>query len=256
MTENDIAALLLQEARRINSPAFIADDPVQFPHRFSEKNDREIAGLLAASLAWGRRPMIIRDVDRLLAMMDNNPYECVMAEAYEEWPDDINIHRTVFGRDVKWLLRGLRHIYRNHPSLDDFCADVRKTSDDLPPWALADAINAACALVNENPTCSRILPAKTATSALKRLNMFLRWMVRSDNIVDLGIWSSISPDELFIPLDVHVGETSRELGLVSRKANDRRTVVELTEKLRQISPQDPILLDFALFGIPLSLRGN
>ena len=247
---NDIAELLISEAERINSPEFIAADPVQFPRQFTELPDVEIVSLLAAHLAWGNRKMICRDTERLLSLMERRPHRYVMEEGYEELPDELNIHRTFFGRNLKHMLRGLRAIYARHGSLDAFCRACGAPASEFPSWHLAAAMNAEMAAANAGQSDSRCLPLNLENTALKRLNMALRWLVRRDDIVDMGLWNSLTPAQLFIPLDVHVGDTARDLGLITRKANDRRTTVELTEALRTLRPDDPVIFDYALFGIP------
>lgn len=248
----DIAELLVSEAARINSTDFIAADPVQFPRRFTRRDDIEIVALLAAHLAWGNRTMICRDIERLLAIMDYQPAMWVAEGAFEDVPDEQNIHRTFFGRNLKHMLRGLRQIYARHGSLDDFCRESGVADSPTPPWALAEALNREFASANNGCGDVRCLPLNLKTTALKRLNMALRWLVRNDGIVDMGIWHSLTPAQLYIPLDVHVGDTARELGLITRRANDRRTVEELTALLRTLRPDDPAFFDFALFGIPLT----
>ncbi|MDE5734801.1 MAG: TIGR02757 family protein [Duncaniella sp.] len=248
--------LLDSEAARINSPAFIADDPVQFPRRYEELRDIEIAALLSASIAWGNRKMICRDCARMMALMDHQPYSYVMDEGYEDLSDDENIHRTFFNRHLKYYCRGLRAIYVTHGSLQQFARALDIASSEAPAWKLVEGINSALASANtpaSAETASRCLPQNLATTALKRVNMALRWLVRNDGIVDLGVWDVITPAQLYIPLDVHVGNTSRELGLLSRKAADRKAVVELTSRLREFNPKDPTIYDFALFGIGMKL---
>lgn len=253
LSRSEIMELLASEARRINSPEFIADDPVQFPRRFSSQQDIEIASLLASTIAWGNRRMICRDADRMLALMDNSPYRFVMDQAYEDLPDG-NIHRTFFTSDLRAYLRGLRLIYGEYPTLEDFAAAREVHLSPSPAWTLAEAINERLALANPGgERLCRCLPQNLRTSALKRLNMALRWLVRTDGIVDLGVWRLLRPAQLFIPLDVHVGNTSRQLGLLGRRANDRRSVEELTDTLRSFNPDDPTLYDFALFGIGMKL---
>lgn len=251
----DIAELVLAESARINSPAFIDEDPVQFPRRFTSLPDIEIAGLLSATIAWGNRKMICRDCDRMLALMDNDPYRYLLDQGFEDLPDDLNLHRTFFGRNFKHYMRGLRRIYLSHGSLRDFAVACGATTAPLPPWQLVEALNGV--LAEANPGCapdSRCLPVNTAQSALKRVNMWLRWMVRDDGIVDPGVWAgTMSSAQLYIPLDVHSAATSRELGLLTRRSNDRRAVIELTDAARLISPDDPALLDFALFGLGMKL---
>lgn len=249
----DLRELLDSEARRINSEAFIADDPVQFPRRFSSLPDIEITALLCATLAWGNRRMICRDCEKLLTLMDNQPYAYVIDEGYLDLDPDINIHRTFFGRNLRHYLRGLRAIYTRHGSLNDFARAIDAGEAEAPAWRLAEGLNAELSSANSGCTDSRCLPVNTSTTALKRLNMALRWLVRRDGIVDLGVWDSITPAQLRIPLDVHVGDVSRELGLLCRRSNDRKAVEELTGRLRAFNPDDPTLYDFALFGIGMRL---
>ncbi len=249
----DLRELLDSEARRINSEAFIADDPVQFPRRFSSLPDIEITALLCATLAWGNRRMICRDCEKLLTLMDNQPYAYVIDEGYLDLDPDINIHRTFFGRNLRHYLRGLRAIYIRHGSLNDFARAIGAGEAEAPAWRLAEGLNAELSDANSGCTDNRCLPVNTSTTALKRLNMALRWLVRRDGIVDLGVWDSITPAQLRIPLDVHVGDVSRELGLLCRRSNDRKAVEELTARLREFNPDDPTLYDFALFGIGMRL---
>ncbi len=249
----DLRELLDSEARRINSEAFISDDPIQFPRRFSSLPDIEITALLCATLAWGNRRMICRDCEKLLTLMDNQPYAYVIDEGYLDLDPDINIHRTFFGRNLRHYLRGLRAIYTRHGSLNDFARAIGAGEAEAPAWRLAEGLNAELSSANSGCTDSRCLPVNTSTTALKRLNMALRWLVRRDGIVDLGVWDSIAPAQLRIPLDVHVGDVSRELGLLCRRSNDRKAVEELTGRLREFNPDDPTLYDFALFGIGMRL---
>lgn len=249
----DLRELLDSEARRINSEAFISDDPIQFPRRFSSLPDIEITALLCATLAWGNRRMICRDCEKLLTLMDNQPYAYVIDEGYLDLDPDINIHRTFFGRNLRHYLRGLRAIYTRHGSLNDFARAIGAGEAEAPAWRLAEGLNAELSAANSGCTDSRCLPVNTSTTALKRLNMALRWLVRRDGIVDLGVWDTITPAQLRIPLDVHVGDVSRELGLLCRHSNDRKAVEELTGHLRAFNPDDPTLYDFALFGIGMRL---
>ncbi|MCM1520501.1 MAG: TIGR02757 family protein [Lachnoclostridium sp.] len=253
MTENDLKELLDSEAARINSPAFIADDPVQFPHRFSDLRDVEITSLLTSAIAWGNRKMICRDCNKMLGMMDNTPYRFVIDGDFEDLPDG-NIHRTFFTANLKHFLRGLQRIYKAYPSLADFALHHGVNSDEYPAWKLVELINNELCQANSGATDSRCLPLNLSNTALKRVNMALRWLVRDDGIVDLGVWRDVlKPSQLFIPLDVHVGDTARELGLLTRKAADRRAVMEITSHLRRFRPDDPVIYDYALFGIGMRL---
>lgn len=248
MKEKDLKDFLDEEAHRINNRNFIAEDPVQFPRMFSDKRDIEIVSLLASTVAWGKRSMICRDIERMLSLMDMTPYKYMMEEAYEELPD-MNIHRTFFSKNLKHYLRGLHNIYMSYDSLEDFAVEKLNGVEEFHSWHLAEAINDELAKANGGAGDSRCLPLALEKSALKRFNMALRWLVRDDGIVDLGVWNVIRPSQLFIPLDVHVGNISRQLGLLDRKANDRRSVEILTARLREFNPEDPVIYDFALFGI-------
>lgn len=249
MTGKDIDILLLEEAARINTPAFIADDPVQFPRRFDDLRDIEVSALLVASISWGKRSMILRDAERLLALMDQQPYRYMMEEGYEDLDPAQNIHRTFFARDLQWYLRGLREIYRQHSTLNDFADSRQVGKTEAQAWQLAADMRGVIEAANDGKTCPQCLPTNLSTTALKRLNMALRWLVRNDGIVDMGVWNCIKPEQLYIPLDVHVGNTARALGMLTRKANDRKSCEILTERARSIKPEDPALLDFALFGL-------
>lgn len=246
--DRDIKELLDIEAARINKPDFIERDPVQFPRRFESLQDIEIVSFLASMLAWGNRKMICNDIEKMLGLMDNQPYAYMMDKGYEDLPPRLNIHRTFFAEHLQHFLKGLRKIYSQYGSLDNFASSNKVGEEVAPAWKLVELINGI--LYQENgEACSRCLPLNLKNSALKRVNMALRWLVRDDGIVDMGIWKSIPKNKLYIPLDLHVGNVSRELGLLTRKQNDRKSVEELTGVLRELRPEDPAIYDFALFGI-------
>ena len=247
--DSEIIALLDAEAASMNVPEFIEDDPVQFPRRFADKRDIEIVSLLVSSIAWGNRRMILKSSEKLLGLLEYQPYKFVMERGYEELPHRQNIHRTFFTDNLKHYLRGLNTVYTECGSLEDLMIKEGANNSEFPAWKLAEAINIRLHRANGEKGDSRCLPLNTDTSALKRLNMALRWLVRDDGIVDLGVWSALKPSRLFIPLDVHVGRISRRLDLLGRSSNDKKAVVELTEVLREIRPDDPVYYDFALFGI-------
>lgn len=253
LSDEELQSLLDSEAARINSPAFIADDPVQFPRRFTRLQDIEVAAFLSASIAWGNRRMICRDCNRMLALMDNAPFAYMMDQGYEELPD-MNIHRTFFAANLRHFLRGLRRIYSRHGSLAGFADAIGIGRMEAPAWALVEAMNHELREANGGATDSRCLPLNLRTTALKRVNMALRWLVRDDGIVDLGVWKGVlTPAQLRIPLDVHVNRTARDLGLLRRSSPDRKAVEELTTRLRHFRPADPTIYDFALFGIGMKL---
>lgn len=248
---DDIKEILDREVRRFNSPDFIDKDPVQFPRRFDRLTDIELVSLLASTVAWGNRKMICANIEKMLRLMEYRPTEYLLDGGYEELPD-MNIHRTFFARDLRAYLRGLHSIYKQYGSLQEFARASHIAQSETPAWELAAAINRRLAEANPPATnLSRCLPQNLRTTALKRLNMALRWLVRTDGIVDMGVWDVITPAQLYIPLDVHVGDTARNLGLITRRANDRRTVEDLTSILRTFNPTDPVIYDYALFSLGL-----
>lgn len=237
---------------KYNTPEFIENDPVQFPHRYSEKNDIEIVAFLIATIAWGKRSMILNSANRLLDAMGKSPYDFVMSEGWRNLEPDKCVHRTFFNRDLIYYCNGLNDIYKEYQSLEDVFA----LNDNHDAWQgiqnfrdrIQKANDGLSSVHISNPYCEN--PKKG--SACKRLHLALRWLVRNDGIVDLGIWNKIKPSDLMIPLDVHVGRISRELGLIDRKSNDRTTVESITSKLRELDSNDPIKYDFALFGYGVS----
>jgi uncharacterized protein (TIGR02757 family) len=252
-SEADLKELLDREAQRFNQPEFIDADPVQFPRRFSKLQDIEIVALLASTVAWGNRKMICNNIKKMLGLMDWSPVAYLLDKGYEELPD-MNIHRTFFARDLRAFMRGLYPIYAKYGSLQEFARAQNIGVSEFPSWSLAEAMNQVLAEANAGRAevnLSRCLPQNLKSTALKRLNMALRWLVRNDGIVDMGVWDVIRPSQLFIPLDVHVGDVAREFGLLTRNANDRRSVEELTATLRRFNPEDPVLYDYALFSLGL-----
>lgn len=250
---DELKMLLDREVMRYNCPEFIDDDPVQFPRLYTDKRDIEIASLLVSTIAWGNRTMICRSASRMLDLLEHQPYHYMMDRGYEELPAG-NVHRTFFNANLQHYLRGLRSIYAEYGSLEDFAAAVGAGHSDSPAWHLAAAIAERLTAANGGVSDSRCLPGNIEKTALKRFNMALRWLVRDDGIVDMGVWRVIRPEQLRIPLDVHVGNVSRALGLLERRQNDRKAVEELTARLRRYCPEDPVKYDFALFGAGVSAR--
>ncbi|MCC8039250.1 MAG: TIGR02757 family protein [Bacteroidales bacterium] len=251
ITPKDIREMLDREAARINSPEFIHHDPVQFPRRFDLPTDIELVALLAATIAWGNRKMICRSCEKLLGWMGGSPTAYVLDQGYEDLDPAANVHRTFFARNLQHYLRGWRLMLQRHGSLQGYARALRIADDEAPSWRLAEGLGRIIAEANQGHPDPRCVPGNLATTALKRINMALRWLVRRDGIVDLGIWDVITPPQLFIPLDVHVGRTARDLGLLTRRQDDRRAVLELTALLRTYRPDDPAIYDFALFGLGL-----
>ena len=230
--------------KKIHTHGFIADDPVQFPHRYKKREDIEISAFLAATIAWGRRDMILRSAEKMFTLMKPSPYEFVISGDYKKLKEK-NIHRTFFENDLKYLCIGFKHIYSKYSNMETLFSSAQ----DI--WQGIELFREEMAKANRNIYSRHISnpgkPEKNG-SACKRLNLALRWLVR-DKPVDLKLWKSIKPSSLFIPLDVHVCRTARSLGLLERKSNDKRAAIELTEKLREFDKDDPVKYDFALFGM-------
>lgn len=254
MTDNDPSLSKLRDmldsaVERINVPSFADNDPVQFPRRFRTQADAEIVSLLCAIMAWGRRPMILRDCERLLSLMEGQPLRYLLEGDWELLPDTLNIHRTMFASHLKYLMRGLKVIFSRYSTLDEFCAKNVAKGCECAPWLFTEALLKVMKCENQEKLCPECIPSQLDKTALKRINMALRWLVRKDGIVDLGLWNSLTPAQLYLPLDVHVANTSRSLGLLQRRSNDRRAVELLTQALRQYDATDPCKYDFALFGL-------
>lgn len=242
-----IKRLLDEKVTQYNRPEFIANDPVQFPHAFTDRREIEIAAFLASVIAWGNRKMILNSGKKMLfGIMDGRPYDYLMSGCWNHLEETQNIHRTFFVRDFVYLCRGLKGIYEKYGSMEPLFlnGDVWDGIAALRT-ELSDANSGFVTKHISNPVAQKGKPA----SACKRMHMMLRWLSRRDGIVDLGIWQNVAPATLMIPLDVHVARTSRRLGLVTRTQNDRKTVEELTAVLREFAPDDPTRYDFALFGV-------
>ena len=245
----EIKAFLEEKYLQYNNPSFIEFDPISIPHSFSELHDREISGFLIAAIAWGRRDLILRSGLLMLELMDNAPFEFIMsANESELLRFSRFVHRTFNGMDCIYFIRALRHVYSNYASMEDIMLQGMKDSGSVREglsYLRLVFFSLAHATRNEKHFADVMRGA-----AGKRLNMFLRWMVRKDNFgVDFGMWKRIDPASLYIPLDLHSGNTARSLGLLTRKMNDWKAVEELTEILREFDPADPVKYDFALFGL-------
>ncbi len=249
MDPRELKDLLDEKAEKYNHPSFIETDPIQVPRQFGQRENIEIAGFLAAGIAWGQRPVIIRNAFSLMKLMDNDPYGFLMNTCEQEWLHLSGFkHRTFNGEDCLFFFRSLKNIYQNYGGLESvFTQGYRK--DRTIASALIYFREIFFEVVHEDRSQKHISDITRGASA-KRLNMFLRWMVRKDdNGVDFGLWQDIPVSSLMMPLDVHTGTQARRFGLLTRKQNDWKAVVELTENLRQLDPADPIKYDFALFGM-------
>jgi uncharacterized protein (TIGR02757 family) len=242
--------------KRLNRPEFIFTDPVQFPHRYMSaagnsrqetyRQDIEIAAFLAAAIAWGRRDYILRSAEGLFARMGPSPAAFVMSGNYRELKDRC-IHRTFFEADMRYFCRGFRTCYKKYGSLESLFSSVLESPDGTI-WDGIRLFRETMAAGNGG-RYSKHIANPAAHSACKRINLALRWLVRKEGPVDLGLWKSVPPAALVIPLDLHVGRAARQFGLLERKANDRKSVEDLTAKLRDFCPEDPAKYDLALFGM-------
>ena len=252
MTPNEIKSFLDEKVDLYNNPNFIESDPIQIPHLFSQKEDIEIAGFLSATIAWGNRKMIIKNGHRMMELMGNTPYDFVMSHTENDLERlETFMHRTYNSLDFQYFITSLKNIYTNHNGLEAVFYNGQLNYNDSR--AMQMAISEFKKVFFEIPHLSRTekhISDPMGNSAAKRINMFLRWMVRQDNKgVDLGIWKSISPAQLSCPLDVHSGNVARKLGLLKRTQNDGKALFELDSKLRLYDRTDPVKYDFALFGL-------
>lgn len=248
MQLSEIKHFLDQKAEQYNAPSFILDDPIQIPHRFKKKEDIEIAGFLASIIAWGQRRTIIRNCDRLMDWMDDSPHEflCNLSSSDLEIFSPF-VHRTFNSVDCKYFIQRLSTIYKEHDGLEGTLGKYVKESG--VEKGLHEFKNFFFNVAHEKRSTKHLANPIKGSSA-KRLNMFLRWMVRKDEAgVDFGIWKDIPASSLSLPLDVHTGNVARSLGILKRKQNDWKAVQELDTVLRAFDPVDPVRYDFALFGI-------
>jgi uncharacterized protein (TIGR02757 family) len=245
----NIKSFLDQKVVSFNHSAFIETDPIQVPKLFSGKENVEIAGFLAATLAWGQRPTIIRNAMKLMELMQNNPIEFLLNSSEEDWDVFRNFkHRTFNGIDCIYFLKSLQNIYLNHNGLEQVFSEGYQKEETIFS-ALVHFRRVFFELEHEHRTEKHVSDVLKGASA-KRLNMFLRWMIRTDiSGVDFGLWKQIPASALMLPLDVHTGNVSRKLGLLTRTQNDWTAVEEITARLREFDPEDPIKFDFALFGL-------
>ncbi|MEI6750697.1 MAG: TIGR02757 family protein [Bacteroidota bacterium] len=238
------------KADQYNNTNFIESDPISIPHLFQLKEDIEISAFLTTTIAWGQRKTIISNARRLMLLMDNCPYNFITDAA----PSDLKsfssfVHRTFSSEDVVFFIKSLQNIYRNHGGLENIFTQAIGLSGGDAKDGLKEFRQVFLSIPYPQHV-GRHLADVSAGSAAKRLNMFLRWMVRNDKRgVDFGIWKGIGTHLLYCPLDVHSGQVARKLGLLTRSQNDWKSVNELTKALRIFDPLDPVKYDFALFGL-------
>lgn len=276
-----IEGFLNQKVILYNQPDFITLDPVSIPHLFTKKQDIEIMGFWAAMLAWGQRVTIINKCKELISLMDGTPYDFIMNHQDTDLKRMLNFkHRTFNATDTLYFIEFFKTHYSSFDSLEDAFLPYKKASEFKTDFT-EENLNVKTETENKSEIClSSKLAVETTESNLnyfrsyffslpdyprrtikhvssplqkstcKRLNMFLRWMVRKDNCgVDFGIWNQIKPSQLICPCDLHVDRVGRKLGLITRKQTDWQTALELTDNLRKLDPADPVKYDFALFGL-------
>ncbi|WP_298757465.1 TIGR02757 family protein [uncultured Psychroserpens sp.] len=248
MNKKELKEFLDTKVEQYNHPRFIESDPIQVPHQFSKKEDIEISGFLTATIAWGNRKSIINNANRMMALLDQAPYDFIKNHSESDLEKLGGfVHRTFNGLDFIQFVKSLKHIYNNHGGLETvFSSGVDNNNLQL-------AIHRFKSIFFEIEHLERTkkhVSDPLKNSAAKRINMYLRWMARQDNNgVDFGIWNSISPALLSCPLDVHSGNIARKLKLLKRKQNDGKALLELDTALRKLDSNDPVKYDFALFGL-------
>ena len=237
--------------RKVERSEYIKDDPVQFMYAFERKQDREIAGFLAALMAWGRRDIVCRKVEELLGLMGFQPHDFILN--YRENESNLFTdfrHRTFKPVDISGIMLALKRIYDIYPDFESFWADCKKQSETGQTQMMSCFHDCFFNMHDEfRKRTRKHISTPEKNGSCKRMYMFLRWCIRKDSPVDPGIWSFMNPTELLVPLDVHVARQSRKLGLLTRRANDWKSVNELTGMLRKFDPADPVKYDFGLFGL-------
>ena len=246
MKQTELKEFLDEKVALYLKPNFVVEDPIAIPHQFSKKEDVEIAAFLTATISWGRRPMILKNAQEMMRIMDHSPHEFILNANNKEIEQSLNFcHRTFQGVDLQTFIYALRNIYQNHNGLEA-CFHTEK--EDMS--AGISSFKQTFFSINHLSRTQKHVSDPLKGSASKRLIMFLRWMVRSNNEgVDFGVWKTLNPSQLSCPLDVHTANVARKLGLITRKANDWKTVKELDIHLRSFCKEDPSKYDFALFGL-------
>ncbi|MFS4416879.1 TIGR02757 family protein [Maribacter sp. 2307ULW6-5] len=248
MKRSELREFLDEKVALYNNDQFLESDPVQIPHLFTKKEDMEVSGFLTATIAWGNRKSIIANAHRLMDLMHHSPHDFVRHHTENDLKGlEHFVHRTFNAEDLVYFVRSLKNIYEHHGGLEAvFTQNQTKTS--LQP-TIAHFKRIFFALPHPQRTTKHVSDPEKG-SAAKRINMFLRWMVRSNAAgVDLGLWKGIPPAKLSCPLDVHSGNVARKLKLLKRKQNDAKAVAALDAQLRKLDPQDPVKYDYALFGL-------
>ncbi len=248
LSREELCNLLEELHDRYNRPEFIEDDPISVPHSFSSRDDREVAGLLASTIAWGNRKAIVKSAHRMMQYMDNAPSDFVRNASDRELAMlKSYVHRTFNGEDFIDFVRGVRGICERFGGIGNFVEERYVTTGSMAQ-VLSDFRREFLAC-DHNPHCEKHLSSIDKGAACKRLNMYFRWFVRRDDRgVDFGEWRRVPMSALYLPLDVHTGNMGRALGLLRRRQSDWKATVEITESLREFDAEDPVRFDFSLFG--------
>jgi uncharacterized protein (TIGR02757 family) len=244
----DLKEFLDQKSEQYNQSGFIENDPICIPHLFKKQQDIEIAGLFAATLAWGQRKTIVRKCKELMELMDHAPYDFVLNHSEKDLKSVTDFkHRTFNSTDLLYFIESLKHYYEKYDSLES--AFYNNIKDETVENGLIQFHNKFFEIDHPGRTRKHVATPERK-STCKRLVMYLRWMVRQDKQgVDFGIWKKISPSQLVCPCDLHVDRVARKLKLIKRKQTDWQTALELTRNLKKFDPKDPVKYDFALFGL-------
>lgn len=248
---NSLKDFLEEKYIQYNQPGFIPNDPISIPHQYSKKEDIEITGFFAAILAWGQRKTIINKCNELFQLMDFAPHEFLKNHQEIDLKPFLSFkHRTFNATDTLYFIYFLAWYYRNHSSLEEAFLIGQTNQEDAMESMLIRFHEFFFSLPDAPSRTRKHIATPARKAACKRINMFLRWMVRRDDKgVDFGIWKKIQPSQLICPCDLHVDRVARKLGLIHRKQTDWFTALELTERLKEFDPQDPVKYDFALFGL-------
>lgn len=254
MNVNELKIFLDQKVNEYNHTDFIEKDPISIPHLYSLKQDIEIAGFFASILAWGNRTTILQNARNLMRLMDNAPYQFIKQHQESDLKPFMDfVHRTFNTTDLLYFIAFLRFHYSKNESLETAFSQFINRKDENIATALIGFYHYFFSLENFPERTQKHIATPDKNSACKRLNMFLRWMVRHDkNGVDFGIWKDIKMSQLVCPLDVHTSRMARHFGLLERKQNDWKAAVELTDNLKIMDAEDPVKYDYALFGMGVS----
>lgn len=256
LSRQSLYELLESKAEEFNRPVFIENDPICIPHTYQKLQDIEISGLIAAVLAWGQRKTIIRKCREFFALMDHAPHDFILHHQEQDLKPFLEFrHRTFNATDALYFIEFLHHYYQQHDSLEDAFAQAISPEDIDIEKGLIYFHQLFFSLPDYPCRTRKHIATPARNSACKRLNMYLRWMVRRDDKgVDFGLWHKIKPSQLICPCDLHVDRVARRLGLIKRKQTDWLTAKELTQNLRLFDPHDPVRYDFALFGLGIQER--